>query len=63
MPTGVIDQITLSFPAQTGKSYRIEESTDHKIWSTRESGISGNGNNVQRSFSPNAAKWFLRARE
>ncbi|MDC0047862.1 hypothetical protein OAL09_00800 [Verrucomicrobia bacterium] len=50
-------------PAQTGKSYRIEESTDHKIWSTRESGISGNGNNVQRSFSPNAAKWFLRARE
>ena len=60
--TRAIDRLLISFPTRNGKSYRIEESVDMKIWRTRESGITGNGETIQRSLP---ARWtlFLRASE
>jgi hypothetical protein len=60
---GGVEQVTLSFPTKSGKSYRIEESADMRRWRARESGITGNGNTVQRSFPAEGATWFLRASE
>jgi alpha-tubulin suppressor-like RCC1 family protein len=63
LPSGAIDQLIISFPTQNGRSYRIEESTDFRTWRTRESGITGNGETIQRSFATEGIKWFLRASE
>jgi WD40 repeat protein len=43
--------IEFTFPAANGKSYRIEASTDLEEWETVESGIPGQGVQVQRFFS------------
>ena len=63
LPSGAIDQITVSFPTRNGKSYRIEESVDFRTWRTREANITGNGETIQRSFAAEGIKWFLRASE
>ena len=54
-----VEQITFSFPTKSGKSYRIEESTDLRTWSTRESGIIGNGDTIQRNFPDEGGKMLL----
>ena len=56
-------QVTLSFDAQEGKSYRIESSTDLRNWQELESGITGNGDRVHRSFPANRTMWLLRVSE
>ncbi|MFP6872140.1 MAG: hypothetical protein VCA55_01415, partial [Verrucomicrobiales bacterium] len=61
--TAPVKQVVLSFPTKSGKSYTIEESADMRRWRTRESGITGNGDRVQRSFPAGGATWFLRAIE
>ena len=43
--------IEFTFPAAIGKTYRIEDSTDLATWGTVESGIVGNGGQVQRFYS------------
>ena len=58
-----VEQISVSFPAKSGKTYRIEESTDMRRWKTRESGIIGTGNTIQRDFTTEGTETFLRARE
>ena len=55
--------IVLSFPTKIGKAYRIEESADLKTWRTKELGINGTGDTVQRSFPINGVAWFLRVSE
>ena len=63
LPSGAIDQLTLSFPAKSGKSYRIEGSRNLQDWEALESGIDGNGAHVERSFPAGGAAWFLRVSE
>ncbi len=63
LPSGALDLLTVNFPTKSGTSYRIEESLDMKTWRTRESGINGNGDIIQRSFPAEGKTWFLRARE
>ncbi|MFP6873568.1 MAG: hypothetical protein VCA55_08655 [Verrucomicrobiales bacterium] len=63
LPSGGIDQLTLSFLAKSGKSYRIEESFDLKTWQVRESGIDGEERSVERSFPAGGAAWFVRVSE
>ncbi|MBU26328.1 MAG: hypothetical protein CMD99_09925 [Gammaproteobacteria bacterium] len=58
-----VEQISVSFPAKSGKTYSIEESTDMRRWKTRESGIIGTGNTIQRDFTTEGTETFLRARE
>lgn len=60
---GGVQQVTVSFNAQEGKSYRIEASTNLRDWEVLEAGINGNGDRVQRSFPTTKEKWFLRASE
>ncbi|MDB4782998.1 leucine-rich repeat protein [Verrucomicrobiales bacterium] len=55
--------INLSFFSEIGKSYRIEESAGLKTWRTKESGITGTGATVQRSFPASSEPWFLRVSE
>ena len=43
--------IEFTFPAAIGKTYRIEASMDLATWETVESGIAGNGSQVQRFYS------------
>jgi hypothetical protein len=43
--------IEFTFPAAAGKSYRIEVSTDLATWAIVESGIVGNGGEIQRFYS------------
>ena len=52
-------QVTVSFDAREGKSYRIESSTNLRDWETLEPGIAGNGN-IRRSFPANRRMWLLR---
>jgi alpha-tubulin suppressor-like RCC1 family protein len=63
LPSGAIDQLVISFPTRNGRSYRIEESTDFRTWRTRESGINGNGETIQRSLPVAGRKMLLRASE
>ena len=62
-PFGGPQQVTVSFNAQEGKSYRIEASSNLRDWEVLESGITGNGDTIQRSFPAGGATWFLRASE
>ena len=62
-PTGGPDRVSLSFPTKSGRSYRIEESVDMKTWRTRESGITGNGETIQRNFPTEGSRMLLRASE
>jgi uncharacterized repeat protein (TIGR02543 family) len=43
--------IEFTFPASLGKTYRIEDSTDLATWQTVESGIPGNGGEIQRFYT------------
>jgi uncharacterized repeat protein (TIGR02543 family) len=43
--------IGFTFPAALDKTYRIEDSNDLVIWSTVESGINGNGTQIQRFYT------------
>jgi uncharacterized repeat protein (TIGR02543 family) len=43
--------IEFTFPAALGKTYRIEDSLDLDTWTIVESGIAGNGEQVQRFYS------------
>lgn len=43
--------IEFTFPSALGKTYRIEGSTDLSTWTTIESGIPGNGGEIQRFYS------------
>jgi len=53
--------IELTFPAATGKSYRVEASPDAQNWTVIEAGIQGNGGVIQRFFSTrNQQKRFFR---
>ena len=63
---GQLYALSLGFTAESGKSYRIESSSNLRDWSVRETGITGNGDIIQRSYSFNPSarlRWFLRIRE
>jgi hypothetical protein len=56
--------IEFTFPSALGKTYRIESSLDMSNWTTVESGIAGNGWEIQRFYSTrNMPKRFLRVAE
>jgi uncharacterized repeat protein (TIGR02543 family) len=56
--------IEFTFPSALGKSYRIENSLDLATWTTVESGILGNGGQVQRFYSThNVPKRYFRVEE
>ena len=63
LPTEAIESLIISFPSQGGRSYRIEESNDMRQWSTRETGIPGNGDAIQRSIPATGKTLFLRVTE
>jgi len=63
---GQLYALSLGFTAESGKSYRIMSSSNLRDWAIRETGIPGNGDIIQRSysFSPSARpRWFLRVEE
>jgi uncharacterized repeat protein (TIGR02543 family) len=43
--------IEFTFPSALGKTYRIEDSFDLQTWDTVESGIAGNGGQIQRFYA------------
>lgn len=56
--------IEFTFPSALGKTYRIENSLDLTTWGTVESGIAGNGGQIQRFYSTrNVAKRYFRVEE
>lgn len=56
--------IELTFPSAIGKTYRIESSLDLSVWTTVESGIDGNGAQIQRFYSTrNMPKRYFRVEE
>jgi len=56
--------IEFTFPSAIGKTYQIEDSHDMSIWTTVESGIAGNGGQIQRFYSTrNVPHRFLRVEE
>lgn len=60
----VLTDIELTFPSALGKTYRIKDSVDLSNWDTVESGISGNGRQTQRFYTPrNMPKRFFRVEE
>jgi hypothetical protein len=55
---------TFAFPAASGKTYRIEASLDLKTSTTVESGIAGNGADIQRFYTTrNMPKRYFRVEE
>ncbi len=63
LPSGGLDALQVSFPARSGVSYRIEESSDLQVWDVRETGISGDGIIIQRRIPARGPKGFLRVVE
>jgi uncharacterized repeat protein (TIGR02543 family) len=56
--------IEFTFPSALGKTYRIEDSTDLAAWGTVESGITGNGGQIQRFYSTRSMpKRYFRVEE
>lgn len=56
--------IEFTFPSALGKTYRIEDSLDLTTWGTVESGITGNGGQIQRFYSTrNLPKRYFRVEE
>lgn len=56
--------VELSFPSATGKTYRIEGSTDLETWELVEPGVEGTGNEISRFYSTRGIpKRFLRVEE
>ena len=56
--------IEFTFPSALGKTYRIEDSLDLTTWLTVESGIAGNGAQIQRFYSTrNVIKRYFRVEE
>ena len=56
--------IEFTFPSALGKTYRIEDSLDLTTWGTVESGITGNGGQIQRFYSTrNVPKRYFRVEE
>jgi uncharacterized repeat protein (TIGR02543 family) len=56
--------IEFSFPSALGKAYRIESSTDLAAWTVVESGIAGNGGQIQRFYTTrNLPKRYFRVEE
>ncbi|MES2922111.1 MAG: hypothetical protein V4819_11220, partial [Verrucomicrobiota bacterium] len=56
--------IEFTFPSALGKTYRIEDSFDLSIWTTVESGIAGNGGQIQRFYTTrNVPKRYFRVEE
>jgi hypothetical protein len=56
--------IEFTFPAELGKTYRIEGSLDLTTWTIVEDGIAGNGEVIQRFYSTkDKPKGFLRVEE
>ncbi|MFP6867614.1 MAG: hypothetical protein VCA35_16860 [Roseibacillus sp.] len=53
----------VTFPARSGRSYRIEKSLDLQVWAIREAGIPGNGVIIQRRVPPSGPKGFVRVVE
>ncbi len=50
-------------PTQSGRSYRIEESSNMRQWRTREADITGDGTTVERSIPTAGRAGFLRVTE
>ena len=50
LENGLVDEFTVSFPAQSTATYSVEASTDLKTWVTLEASIAGNGNTIERSY-------------
>ncbi|MCX6874437.1 MAG: leucine-rich repeat protein [Verrucomicrobia bacterium] len=56
--------IEFTFPSALGKTYRIEDSPDLSTWTAVESGIAGNGGQIQRFYSTrNVPKHYFRVEE
>ena len=56
--------IEFTFPAELGKTYRIEASLDLSTWETVEDGIAGNGGQIQRFYTTrNMPKRYFRVEE
>ena len=63
LPSGAVERLTLSFPATSGNSYNIEESTDLINWQSRETGIPGKDGTIMRDYpTGQATTHFFRAR-
>lgn len=43
--------VEFTFPSAIGRVYRIEDSQDMKTWTTVESSIVGNGEEIRRFYS------------
>ncbi len=63
LPSGALDALQVTFPARSGRSYRIEESLDLQVWAIREAGITGNGVIIQRRVPASGPKGFVRVVE
>jgi len=63
LPSGALDALQVTFPARSGRSYRIEESLDLQVWAVREAGITGNGVIIQRRVPASGPKGFVRVVE
>jgi alpha-tubulin suppressor-like RCC1 family protein len=63
LPSGAIESLVISFPTQSGRSYRIEESSNMRQWRTREADITGDGTTVERSIPAAGRAGFLRVTE
>ena len=47
----VVNQFNMSFQSSKSESYSIEASVDFKTWIPLETGITGTGNRIERSFA------------
>ncbi len=64
LPSGALERLNLSFPAGSGHTYSIEESTDLVNWQSRETGIHGVEGTIMRDYpvTPGITR-FYRARK
>ncbi|MCH2059487.1 MAG: cadherin domain-containing protein [Verrucomicrobiales bacterium] len=63
LPSGAIENLVIRFASRGGKSYRVEESANMRQWRTREEGIQGNGDNIERNIPASGKALFLRVVE
>ena len=60
LPSGSMDQLLLSFSAESGKSYKIEKSSNLLSWEALESGIAGKDSRIEKSYPARGIRVFLR---
>ena len=63
LPSGAVENLVIRFTSRGGKSYRVEESANMRQWRTREEGIQGNGDTIERFIPASGKTLFLRVLE